>query len=128
MRRTRLPALWSKYFLSTIHQIILSGLVSVKQVVSEKSRQIEIDVTEISLKLKSLTGCEFRNSRRKREESVADYGYALKRLAIRAFPSITPLNLWETGIIRKSLTNFITYCCTPRLSGIRTHNISGDRH
>lgn len=32
--------------------------------------------------------CEFRNGRRNREESVAEYGYALKRLASRAFPSI----------------------------------------
>lgn len=32
--------------------------------------------------------CEFRNGHRNREESVAEYGYALKRLACRAFPSI----------------------------------------
>lgn len=32
---------------------------------------------------------EFRNRRRKREAYVADCGYALKRLAIRAFPSIS---------------------------------------
>lgn len=32
---------------------------------------------------------EFRNRRRKREEYVADCGYALKRLAMRAFPSIS---------------------------------------
>ena len=30
--------------------------------------------------------CEFRNRRRNREESVVEYGYALKRLASRAFP------------------------------------------
>lgn len=32
---------------------------------------------------------EFRNRRRKREAYVADWGYALKRLAMRAFPSIS---------------------------------------
>jgi hypothetical protein len=32
---------------------------------------------------------EFRNRRRKREAYVADCGYVLKRLAMRAFPSIS---------------------------------------
>jgi len=29
---------------------------------------------------------------------------------------------------RKSLTNFITKCCTHRPARDRTHNVSGDRH
>ncbi|CAG2213565.1 unnamed protein product [Mytilus edulis] len=47
--------------------------------------------------------CEFRNRRRKREESVADYGYALKRLATRAFPSI-PLGVRESLIIEQYIS------------------------
>jgi hypothetical protein len=35
--------------------------------------------------------CEFRVRKRERGESVTDYGYALRRLAMRAFPKIT----WE---------------------------------
>ena len=34
--------------------------------------------------------CDFRNRRRRPGESAADYGYALKRLASRAFPSFMP--------------------------------------
>jgi len=41
--------------------------------------------------------CEF-NRRRKREESVADYDYDLKRLTTHAFPSIT-LNVLKSPII-----------------------------
>lgn len=38
--------------------------------------------------------CDFRNRRRKFGASVADYGYTLRRLASRAFPSF-PLEMRE---------------------------------
>ncbi|VDI38301.1 Hypothetical predicted protein [Mytilus galloprovincialis] len=47
--------------------------------------------------------CEFRNRRRKGEESVADYGYALKRLATHAFPSI-PVDIRESLIIEQYIS------------------------
>ena len=34
--------------------------------------------------------CDFRNRKRKPNETAADYGYALKRLASRAFPNFMP--------------------------------------
>ena len=47
--------------------------------------------------------CEFCNRRRKREESVSDFGYALKRLATRAFPSI-PFDARESLIIEQYIS------------------------
>ncbi|CAC5361832.1 unnamed protein product [Mytilus coruscus] len=49
--------------------------------------------------------CEFRNRsrRRKGEESVADYGYTLKRLVTHAFPSI-PVNIRESLIIEQYIS------------------------
>ncbi|KAL3868416.1 hypothetical protein ACJMK2_041224 [Sinanodonta woodiana] len=42
--------------------------------------------------------CEFRNRRRQKSESAADYGYALRRLACRAFPTI-PVSAREDILI-----------------------------
>lgn len=47
--------------------------------------------------------CEFRNRRRNREESVVEYGYALKRLASRAFPSI-PIEMRESLIVEQYIS------------------------
>lgn len=47
--------------------------------------------------------CEFRNRKRLPGETVADYGYTLKRLASRAFPTI-PVSLRE-GIIVEQYIN-----------------------
>ena len=44
--------------------------------------------------------CEFRNRRRYRDESVIDYGYALKRLGSLAFPSI-PISMRESLIVEQ---------------------------
>ena len=51
--------------------------------------------------------CEFRNRRRNRDESAADYGYALKRLGNRAFPSI-PLPLRESLIVEQYVSGLIS--------------------
>ena len=50
--------------------------------------------------------CEFRNRRRNRDESAADYGYALKRLGNRAFPSI-PLPLRESLIVEQYVSGLL---------------------
>jgi len=44
--------------------------------------------------------CEFRNRRRQLDETMTDYGYALKRLGRRAFPSI-PLHQRERLIVEQ---------------------------
>ena len=47
--------------------------------------------------------CEFRSKKRRREESAADYGYNLRRLANRAFPKI-PMNMREGLIIEQYIS------------------------
>ncbi|CAC5425327.1 unnamed protein product [Mytilus coruscus] len=47
--------------------------------------------------------CEFRDRRRRRDESVSNYGYSLKRLAAHAFPTI-PLNIRESLIIEQYIS------------------------
>lgn len=47
--------------------------------------------------------CEFRNRRRKRGETVAEYGYSLKRLAAHAFPKI-PYEIREGFIIEQYIS------------------------
>lgn len=47
--------------------------------------------------------CDFRNRRRKFGESVADYGYTLRRLASRAFPSF-PLEMREGLTVEQFVT------------------------
>lgn len=47
--------------------------------------------------------CDFRNRRRKFGESVADYGYTLRRLASRAFPSF-PLDMRESLTVEQFVT------------------------
>lgn len=42
--------------------------------------------------------CQYRNRRRKKEESASDYGYAVRRLAQRAYPSVSFSTL-ETQVI-----------------------------
>ena len=44
--------------------------------------------------------CEFRNRKRLSGESAADYGYALKRLATRAYPTV-PVSLRESIVIEQ---------------------------
>ena len=59
----------------------------------EKAVQLTINLTGIARQAWVDTFCaykaEFRHRTRKRDESFMYYGYALKRLAIRAFPKIT---------------------------------------
>lgn len=47
--------------------------------------------------------CEFRNRRRSRNETAAEYGYALKRLGSHAFPSI-PLTMRESLIVEQYIS------------------------
>lgn len=47
--------------------------------------------------------CDFRNRRRKSGESVADYGYSLRRLASRAFPAF-PLDMRESLTVEQFVT------------------------
>ena len=42
--------------------------------------------------------CEFRNRRRKKDESPSDFGFALRRLSIKAFPSL-PYSALETHVV-----------------------------
>ena len=44
--------------------------------------------------------CEFRTRRRSRDESAAEYGYSLKRLASHAFPQI-PMSMRESLVIEQ---------------------------
>lgn len=41
---------------------------------------------------------EFRTRRRQKQESITDYGYALKRLACNAYPNL-PVNALETVVV-----------------------------
>lgn len=44
--------------------------------------------------------CEFRNRKRLSGETAADYGYSLKRLATRAFPTV-PVSLRESIVVEQ---------------------------
>ncbi|CAC5394893.1 unnamed protein product [Mytilus coruscus] len=47
--------------------------------------------------------CEFRNRKRSRDETTADFGYALKRLGSRAFPTI-PVMMSESLIVEQYIS------------------------
>ncbi|CAC5378552.1 unnamed protein product [Mytilus coruscus] len=47
--------------------------------------------------------CEFRNRKRNRDETATDYGYALKRLSSRAFPTI-PVMMRDSLIVEQYIS------------------------
>ena len=54
--------------------------------------------------------CEFRNRRRKKDESPSDFGFALRRLSLKAFPTL-PYSALETHV----LDQFIAGLGSPEL-------------
>ncbi|CAC5381217.1 unnamed protein product [Mytilus coruscus] len=106
-------ALWNCWSENEIAaQLAMSLRGSAQRALSEITRDELFDYAKLKFALtqrfcpperETAFRCEFRNRRRKREESVAEYGYALKRLATRAFPSI-PLGVRESLIIEQYIS------------------------
>ena len=101
---------WSENEMAAQLAMCLRG--SAQRVLSEISREELFNYEKLKFSLtqrfcpperETAYRCEFRNRRRKKEESVTEYGYALKRLAAHAFPSI-PLKIRESFIIEQYIS------------------------
>ena len=103
-------ALWNRWSeQEKASQLAMSLRGSAQRVLSELTMQ---DLTDYMILRTALSQrfnpperetahrCEFRTRRRNKEESAADHGYSLKRLASRAFPNI-PMAMRETLIIEQ---------------------------
>lgn len=90
---------WSEYEMASQWAMCLRGIA--RRALSEISRddlsnygRLKFSLTQRFCPPERETAyrCEFRNRRRRRDESVSNYGYSLKRLAAHDFPTI-PLNI-----------------------------------
>ncbi|CAC5414606.1 unnamed protein product [Mytilus coruscus] len=101
---------WSEYEMASQLAMCLRGIA--QRALSELSRddlsnygRLKFSLTQRFCPPERETAyrCEFRNRRRRRDESVSNYGYSLKRLAAHAFPTI-PLNIRESLIIEQYIS------------------------
>ncbi|CAC5411257.1 unnamed protein product [Mytilus coruscus] len=101
---------WSEYEMASQLAMCLRGIA--QRALSEPSRDDLSNYGRLKFSLtqrfcpperKTAYRCEFRNRRRRRDESVSNYGYSLKRLAAHAFPAI-PLNIRESLIIEQYIS------------------------
>ena len=93
-------------------QLAMSLRGNAQRVLSEITREELFDYERLKCSLtqrfcpperETAFRCEFRNRRRKRDETVAEYGYALKRIATRAFPDM-PLTVRESLIVEQYIS------------------------